>query len=80
MLTDISEVHTASIIRAISLITLMMETVRTSETLVSNNLTTWRYIPEDSKLQITSCFHETKYSLFVAANGARGDINIEDRP
>jgi hypothetical protein len=29
----------------------MMEAVCTSETLVNINLTTWRYIPEDSKLQ-----------------------------
>jgi hypothetical protein len=29
----------------------MMEAVRTSETLVNFNVTTWRYIPEDSKLQ-----------------------------
>jgi hypothetical protein len=28
----------------------MMEAVRTSETLVNFNLTTWRYIPEDSEL------------------------------
>jgi hypothetical protein len=41
MLTDVSEVCIASII------TLMMEAVRTSETSVSINLTTWRYIPED---------------------------------
>jgi hypothetical protein len=30
----------------------MMEAVRTSETSVNINLTTWRYIPEDSKLQL----------------------------
>jgi hypothetical protein len=47
-LTDVSEMHTASIIRAI--IALMMETVCTSETSVKLNLTIWRYIPEDSKL------------------------------
>jgi hypothetical protein len=44
MLTNVSMVHTASIIA------LMMEAVRTSETSVSINLTTWQYIPEDSKL------------------------------
>jgi hypothetical protein len=50
MLTDISEVHTASIIRAMSddLIALMVETVRTSETSVNIYLTTGQYIPEDS--------------------------------
>jgi hypothetical protein len=45
--TDVSEVRIASIIREI--IVLMMETVRTSETSVYSE-TTWRYIPEDSKL------------------------------
>jgi hypothetical protein len=44
-LTDISEVRTASI-------ALMMEAVRTSETSVNFNVTTRRYIPEDSKLHI----------------------------
>jgi hypothetical protein len=40
-LSDISEVCTVSIIRA------MMNAVRTSEMLVNFNMTTWRYIPED---------------------------------
>jgi hypothetical protein len=44
-LTDVSEVHTTSIIA------LMMEAVRTSEMSVNFNVTTWGYIPEDSKLQ-----------------------------
>jgi hypothetical protein len=43
MLTNVSEVHTASDIRA------MMEAVRASETLVNINFTTRHYIPEDSK-------------------------------
>jgi hypothetical protein len=34
---------------------LKMVAVRTSETLVNINLTTWRYIPEDSKLQFMRC-------------------------
>jgi hypothetical protein len=42
--TDVSEVHTATIIRV------MMEAVHTSEMPVHSNETTWRYIPEDSKL------------------------------
>jgi hypothetical protein len=47
-LTDVSDVRTASILRA------MMEVVRTSETSVNFNVTTRLYIPEDSKLkQIT---------------------------
>jgi hypothetical protein len=41
-LTDVSEVRTASIM-------MMMEAVRTSETLVNFNVTTRRYNPEDSK-------------------------------
>jgi len=49
-LTDVSEVRTASIIRAMIIIALMMEAVRTSETSVNFNVTTRRYIPEDSKL------------------------------
>jgi hypothetical protein len=48
-LTNFSEVRTASII-----IVLMMEAVHTSETSVNFNMTTWRYIPEDSKLH-TRC-------------------------
>jgi hypothetical protein len=35
-----------------SCIALMMEAVRTSETSVNFKMTTWRYIPEDSKLQL----------------------------
>jgi hypothetical protein len=40
--TDVSEVRTASIIRV------MNEEERASETSVHFNETTWRYIPEDS--------------------------------
>jgi hypothetical protein len=47
MLTDVSEVRTASIITAIAL---MVEVVRTSEKSVNIYLTTRKYIPEDSKL------------------------------
>jgi hypothetical protein len=43
---DVSEVRTACIIA------LTMEAVRTSETSINICLTTWQYIPEDSKLQI----------------------------
>jgi hypothetical protein len=43
MLTDFSEVHSASI-------ALMMEVGRTSETSVNICLTIRQYIPEDSKL------------------------------
>jgi hypothetical protein len=48
MLTDFSEVRTASIIRAI--IALMMEAVRNPETSVNFYFTTRQYIPEDYKL------------------------------
>jgi hypothetical protein len=52
-LTDFSDMHTATIIRFIhtlidSFIALMTEAVRTSETSVNFNMTTWYYIPEDS--------------------------------
>jgi hypothetical protein len=53
-LTDVSEVRTASIIRAS--IALMMEAVRTSKTSMNFNVATERYIPEDSELQRTFCF------------------------
>jgi hypothetical protein len=46
MLTDVSEVRTASIISA-----LMMDAVRTSETSVNIYLTTRQYNPEDSELR-----------------------------
>jgi hypothetical protein len=53
MLTDVSEVRAASIIRAMSesLIALIMEAARTSETSLDIQLRTWQYIPEDSELQ-----------------------------
>jgi hypothetical protein len=51
-LTNISQVHTAAIIRAMSChVVLMMEAVRTSEISVNFKVTTWRYIAEESKLQ-----------------------------
>jgi hypothetical protein len=49
MLTVVSEVRTASIMRAM-IVSLKMEAVRTSETSVNIYLTTWQYIPEDSEL------------------------------
>jgi hypothetical protein len=50
-LTNISVMRTAIII-----IALMMEAVHTSETSVNFNVTTWCYIPEDSKLH--TCHRE----------------------
>jgi hypothetical protein len=45
-LTDVSEVRTASIIKSMN--AMMMEAVRTSETSVNFDVTTRRYVPEDS--------------------------------
>jgi hypothetical protein len=50
-LTNVSEVQTAFIIRA-----MMMEAVHTSETAVNFNMTTWHYIPEDCNLH--TCYRE----------------------
>jgi hypothetical protein len=55
MSTDVSELHAASIIRAM-IIALMMEAARTSETSVDIQLRTQQYIPEDSELH--TCRHE----------------------
>jgi archaellum biogenesis protein FlaJ (TadC family) len=57
MLTDVSEVCTASIIA------LMMEAVRTSETSVNIYLITQQYIPQDSKLH--TCRRENLKSHIV---------------
>jgi hypothetical protein len=51
MLTDVSEVRTASFI-----IALVMEAVRTTEKSVNIYLTTWQYILEDSKIHIVLTF------------------------
>jgi hypothetical protein len=48
-LTDVSEVRTASITRALN--EDLIDAGRTAETLVNYNVTTRRYIPEESKLQ-----------------------------
>jgi hypothetical protein len=71
-LTDVTVVQTASIITAMlmaavrpsdtSVRAMMMEAVRTSETSVNLNMTTRRYIPEDSKLQYAFALHY--HSLF----------------
>jgi hypothetical protein len=50
MFVDVSEVRTASIIRA--LMTLMMKAESTSDMSVNFNVTTRCYIPEDFKLHI----------------------------
>jgi hypothetical protein len=52
--TNVSEVLTASILRAV--ITLIMEAIRTSETLVNLYQRTWRYNPEEN--QFCTHLHE----------------------
>jgi hypothetical protein len=61
-LIDVPEVRTASVIRAIIFV-LMMVAVRTSETSVNFNVTTRRYIPEDSKFHLVQWF--TKYGYIM---------------
>jgi hypothetical protein len=56
-LTDVSVARTAYIIRA------MMEAVRTSETSVNFNVTTRRYIPEESKLHFNFVYLKYKTGL-----------------
>jgi hypothetical protein len=56
---DVSEVHTATIIRGMSA---LMEAVCTSETSINFNVTTWCYIPEDSKLQVLIAYLHTLFS------------------
>jgi hypothetical protein len=64
MSTDVSEVHAASIIRAM-IIALMMEAACTSETSVDIQLRTWQYIPEDSELH-TRRRENFKSSIMIA--------------
>jgi hypothetical protein len=59
--TDVSEVWTASIMRA------MMEAVRTTETTVNFNVTTRRYIPEDSKLHTRRRENQKSHLTYVLA-------------
>jgi hypothetical protein len=47
-----------------AMIALMMEVVRTSETSVNFNVTTRRYIPEDSKLLTVIILEEYFYELY----------------
>jgi hypothetical protein len=49
-LTDVSEVST-------DFIALMMEAIRISETSVNFNVTTWHYIPGDSKLHTSHIYY-----------------------
>jgi hypothetical protein len=58
--TDVSEVRTASITRA------MMEAERTSQTSVHFNVTTQRYIPEDPKLKATTFVSASVYLLSIS--------------
>jgi hypothetical protein len=64
-LADVSEVRTASILIVIAM---MMKAVRSSETLDKFNVTTRRYIPEDSKFYTRSRENlksHTEYGMFV---------------
>jgi hypothetical protein len=54
MLTDVSEAH------IVSIIALIMEAVRTSETSVNIYLPTRQYIPEYSKLHAVPCFRNVE--------------------
>jgi hypothetical protein len=56
-LTDVSEVRTASIIRA------TIEAVRTSETFVKFNVTTRHYIPEDYKIR---CLESSTFQVSLS--------------
>jgi hypothetical protein len=49
------------------LIALTMETVRTSEMSVSFNVTTRRYLPEDSKLHIRCSVHNCSYQNYESS-------------
>jgi hypothetical protein len=62
-LTDVSKVRTASITA------MMIEAVRTSETSVDFNVTTRRYIPEDSKPQ-----HVMKFTIEEQLNISHLDL------
>jgi hypothetical protein len=53
----------------------MREKVRTSETSVNFNVTTRRYIPEDSKLRRE--FNFQKFNLIVDYENAYGNLNRE---
>jgi hypothetical protein len=69
MSTDVSEVHAASIIRA------MMEAARTSETSVEIQLRTRKYMPEDSELQIPVYFQQRKSQFYsVTSKKLANDI------
>jgi hypothetical protein len=60
-LTDISDMITASIMREINIITLMVKAVRTFEMSVNFNETAQRNIPEGFHLHI--CHHKNLKSL-----------------
>jgi hypothetical protein len=75
MLDDVPEVHTVSIIRSLSLSTLMMEAVHTSETSVNIYLTTWQYIPQDSKLHKPEIFNIPSLDILVYLEGERAHVS-----
>jgi hypothetical protein len=60
-----------------SLIALMMEAVHTSETSVNINLTTWHYIPEDSKLHTHRCEKLKSHLCFLVSLSAIKAFNMQ---
>jgi hypothetical protein len=66
-MTAFWDVVPCSLVEVDSIITRMMEAVRTAETSVNFNVTTWHYIPEDSKLQAKNCYEEL-HILYSAPN------------
>jgi hypothetical protein len=60
LLTDVSEVRAASIIRA-----MMMEAARTSEKSVGIQLRTRQYIPEDSELHFLWTLYIATLFIFL---------------
>jgi hypothetical protein len=59
--TEVSEVHTASIIGVKKLIALKMEAIWASETLVNVYQSTWCYSPEDCLLRTHCCENLKSY-------------------
>jgi hypothetical protein len=76
MLTDVTEVRAASIIRLMSdsLITLMIEAARTSETSADIRLRTRQYIPEDSELLAIFIVRVEEVRVRLLTAGSKGHI------
>jgi hypothetical protein len=57
-----------------------MEAVRTSETSVNFNVTTWRYIPEDSKLHTHRRFNLKSHMTRISSLELDGDGRFGEAP